>query len=171
MPDLLDSRLKRAGVVLFAALLWVAFGGCVDDALAPSGMWSTAGTPAPGAFVTVPAGTWMGVRTSSALSSEAVHAGDAWSGVLISRVRVGHRSVLETGDRVAGVVTCVRGFSAGARALLDLEVVGVRTRQLDVALDAGMDAMTAARGYPVLLRPGTVLFFTVNQPVSLSIER
>jgi hypothetical protein len=47
----------------------------------------------------------------------------------------------------------------------------VRTRQLDVALDAGMDAMTAARGYPVLLRPGTVLFFTVNQPVSLSIER
>lgn len=153
-------------------LQWLALTtfGCVDNPGRREAMWSTAGMQAPGTFVTVPAGTWLAVRVTSGLSSEAAHAGDTWSGVMIGQVRVDHRTVLQPGDRVAGVVTCARGFSSDARALLDLEVVEVRTRALEFALDAGMDAMTAARGYPVLLKPGTVLFFTLDRPVSLSVE-
>lgn len=97
--------------------------------------------------------------------------GDAWGGVLIGSVNVGRRRVMSRGDRVRGIVTCARGITYGPHALLDLGVVGVRVHDRDIPLEADTEALAASGGSAVLLKPGTVLFFTVNQPVAMRLER
>jgi hypothetical protein len=203
--------MKRTMVIAALATIMTLplLGGCREGRVADSGHGL-----AP--RMTVPSGTHLTVRLASGVSSETAHVGDAWSGVVVSPVRVDGHEIMAAGAEVRGTVTGAQGARRGSRAMLDVAieevVVDGRTVSLPAATDAviagsprarnlgaiaggaaagaligkavGGDGKDAAiggliggatatavvaktKGYQVVLKPGTVLEFTVSEDVAM----
>ena len=78
-----------------------------------------------GPAVVVEYGSFMHVTVSNAMSSESLHAGDAWTGTLHEDVTVGSNVAFPAGSVVHGTVKDVKPAKAGDRALLALELESV----------------------------------------------
>jgi len=168
--------------------------------------------------IEVPSGTALRVRLTSTVDSDRAHAGDGWSGVVVSSVRVRDHEVIPAGTPVRGVVTGAREAHRGTRARLDLAVRSVSLDGRRVAVSAGAPAViaksprarnlgaiaggtaagaliggavggdghgalvgglvggaaatgavAASKGYQVVLPAGTVMVFSLEEPVAIRV--
>jgi len=80
----------------------------------------------------IPSGTTIKVRSTTALSSKTAHTGDNWSGTLASDVKSGGKVVAHRGDSVEGKVT--KAESSGRLSkpgVLALEVTSVNGKSVN----------------------------------------
>jgi hypothetical protein len=157
-------------------------GACMQDgtegAYGSSSLWSAQ-------RLVLPAGTTLAVRLASRLHSQIAAPGDSWTGSLVLPVLVERRTLLPAGTWVHGNVIDARKPSGAGGAMLDLEISSVSVGGRDVRLDASADevladppndavvAMAGAspRGAPLVLKPGTVMTFTIEESVAVRYER
>lgn len=159
-------------------------GACMED--------ETGGSYAsPSHWVTqrlvLPAGTSLSVRLDSRLHSQIAGPGDSWTGQLAAPVFVAGRVLLPTGTWVHGNVIEARKPSRPEGAMLDLEICSVTLDGRDLKLDASADQVLAVapqvpgamavpavmdpRTAPLVLQPGTVMTFTIEESVAVRCER
>ncbi len=135
----------------------------------------------------LPAGTTLHVRLASRLHSQIAGPGDSWTGTLVAPVTVEGRTLLPAGASVHGNVIEARKPGGVGGAMLDLELRSVSLGGQDVSLDASADqvvsasseegssvAVTAAvdpRTAALVLQPGTVMTFTIEESVAVRYER
>jgi len=142
-------------------------------------------------------GTVITVRLDQTLSSEHARRGQHWVGVIASPVVVNTHLLVPKGSRVEGEVVSVRPASDGTPGIVHLTAssVIVDGRETTLAADAGPviagtarainlgasdgdDALADAddasmqdgahsRNEPLVLRPGTVMGFMLNESVLL----
>lgn len=156
-------------------------GACMEDqsggSYASDSHWSSR-------RLVLPAGTSLAVRLVSRLHSQIAQPGDSWTGVLVAPVRVEERTILPAGTYVHGNVVESRKPIAGA--MIDLEISSVSLDGRDVRLDASADQVLAAHSSndvvavpavvdpsapPLVLQPGTVMTFTIEESVVVRNER
>jgi hypothetical protein len=136
------------------------------------------------------AGTTLHVRLASrlhSLHSQIAGPGDSWTGTLVAPVTVEGRTLLPAGTSVHGNVIDARKPGDVGGAMLDLEIRSVSLTGQDVGVDASADqvfsadseersgvAVTAAvdpRTAALVLQPGTVMTFTIEESVAVRYER
>jgi hypothetical protein len=99
--------------------------------------------PAPDPGVTVPEGTAIEISVDAQLSSEFVHEGDAWTGVVKSPVVIGTAAPIPAGSAVHGVISAVQPAEKGERAFLVLSVSSVTVNGSSYEIQAGADSIIA----------------------------
>ena len=132
-------KLHRTGLAL-AALLGATFWlvtGC-----SPAGQSSTAASST-AASHSIPAGTHIQVRLGSSLSSETAHVGDGWQGTVAASVVAPDGARIPAGSSVSGRVAAVTAAQRGARAMLRLELTGIRADGEEHAVTASANAVIA----------------------------
>jgi hypothetical protein len=157
-------------------------GACMKDetegAYGSSSLWSAQ-------RLVLPAGTTLAVRLASRLHSQIAAPGDSWTGSLVLPVLVDRRTVLPAGTWVHGNVIDARKPGGAGGAMLDLEITSVFVGGQDVRLDASADevladppndaivavASASPRGAALVLQPGTVMTFTIEESVAVRYER
>src|SRR5262245_2495844 len=177
------NRTTLAHIGLLAIVLGT--GACMEDqsggSYASETHWSSR-------RLVLPAGTSLAVRLASRLHSQIARPGDSWTGRLVAPVTVEGRTLLPAGTYVHGNVVESRKPIAGA--MNDLEITSVSLDGRDVRLDASADQVLAANqanrqanravaipavvdpgGPPLVLQPGTVMTFTVEESVVVRNER
>lgn len=132
------GRWNAAGMALLVLPL---LSGCMhSDASNGSSM---AALPGMTRWASVPTGTPLTVRFTSAITSENARVGDGWTGMVVSPVMIGSDEIVPAGSEVRGVVTGVRPAARGTRAMLDLDVRSVIVDERPRALLAGTEALVA----------------------------
>jgi hypothetical protein len=81
--------------------------------------------PAEAPSVTVPTGTQVDITVDAQMSSEFVHQGDAWTGVVKQAVVIGTAAPIPAGSTVHGVVSSVQPAEKHERAFLVLSVSSI----------------------------------------------
>lgn len=104
---------------------------------------SPAPAPAQSAGVTVPEGTAIGITVDAQLSSEFVHEGDAWTGVVKEPVVIGQTAPIPAGSAVHGVISAVQPAEKGERAFLVLTVSSITVNGTSYDIHAGADSVIA----------------------------
>jgi hypothetical protein len=142
-------------------------------------------------------GTVITVRLSETLTSETARRGERWVGTIASPVVVNTHLMVPRGSRVEGQVVTVRRAKNGSPGIVHLAATSVIVDGRETTLEAdagpviagtpraynlgsgedgyeeGLDAAASVndgmrvRGEPVVLRPGTVMGFMVNESVLL----
>jgi hypothetical protein len=173
------NRTTLAHVGLLALVLGT--GACMEDqsggSYASESHWSSR-------RLVLPAGTTLAVRLASRLHSQIAQPGDSWTGRLVAPVEVEGRALLPAGTYVHGNVVESRKPALGA--MIDLEISSVSLDGQDLRLDASADQVLAApRANGVIavpamvdpsapnlvLQPGTVMTFTIEESVVVRNER
>ena len=173
------NRTTLAHVGLLALVLGT--GACMEDqsggSYASESHWSSR-------RLVLPAGTTLAVRLASRLHSQIAEPGDSWTGMLVAPVNVEGRTLLPAGTYVHGNVVESRKPALGA--MIDLEISSVSLDGQDVRLDASADQVLAANqangivaapavvdpsAPPLVLQPGTVMTFTIEESVAVRNER
>ena len=93
--------------------------------------------------VMVPAGTPMDITVNAKMSTETVHAGDPWSGVIKDAVVVGTAAPFPAGSTVSGVVEAAKPAQKGDRAMLLLSVHSITVDGKSHTISATSDSMIA----------------------------
>jgi hypothetical protein len=175
--DMMTRRRCAVAVVLVVGLAGVS--GCLLRADGEGGGGATSGADGSwvSAVATVPAGTPLAIRLTTGISTETARVGDRWSGAVVNSVSIGSRDVIASGSPVHGVVTVVHGAEPGARAILGLAVQGVivagqsqGVSAITVPVVAGSSharSLGVVAGGAAVLKPGTVMMFTVREPVTV----
>lgn len=168
-------RHPSRNLVIVLAILCAFMTGCTS---ADSGDASAGGLARvfKNSHVTVPAGAQVSVRLTQSISSESAKNGDRWVGTLTSPVSVEGRQVIPAGATVEGVIVAAEEAQRGSRARLELGVrsveVGDRKESLQASSEAvvagstrarNLGAIAASKGYPVVLKTGTVMTFSVSR--------
>jgi len=99
--------------------------------------------PAESPSVTVPEGTGIEITVDAQLSSEFVHEGDAWTGVVKSPVVVGQAAPIPAGSAVHGVISAVQPAAKGERAFLVLSLSSITVNGSSYDIHAGADSIIA----------------------------
>jgi len=171
------NRTTLAHVGLLVLVLGT--GACMEDqsggSYASESHWSSH-------RLVLPAGTTLAVRLASRLHSQIAEPGDSWTGMLVAPVDVEGRTVLPAGTHVHGNVVESRKPALGA--MIDLEISSVSLDGQDVRLDASADQVLAANqsnvavpavvdpsAPPLVLQPGTVMTFTIEESVAVRNDR
>lgn len=174
-------RSTTARIGLLALVLGT--GACMEDetggSYASPSHWSSR--------LVLPAGTTLSVRLASRLHSQIAAPGDSWTGSLVLPVLVERRTLLPAGTSVHGNVIDARKPLGNGGAMLDLEITSVSVGGQDVRLDASADQVLAEYGRPneavavvanrsprvapLVLQPGTVMTFTIEESVAVRYER
>jgi len=173
------NRTTLAHVGLLVLVLGT--GACMEDqsggSYASESHWSSR-------RLVLPAGTSLAVRLASRLHSQIAEPGDSWTGMVVAPVIVEGRTLLPGGTHVHGTVVESRKPSLGA--MIDLEITSVSLDGQDVRLDASADQVLATNqggravavpagvnpsAAPLVLEPGTVMTFTVEESVVVRNER
>jgi hypothetical protein len=173
------KRTTLAHVGLLALVLGT--GACMED---QSGGSYASDSHWPTRRLVLPAGTTLAVRLASRLHSQIAEPGDSWTGRLVAPVSVAGSTVLPAGTYVHGNVVEARKPARGA--MIDLEISSVSLDGQEVRLDASADQVLAANqgsgamavpavvapsAAPLVLEPGTVMTFTIEESVLVSTER
>ena len=164
--------------------LLLGTGACMEDesggSYASPSHWSSQ-------RLVLPAGTTLSVRLASRLHSQIAAPGDSWTGSLVLPVQVERSTLLPAGTWVHGNVIDARKPQGAGGAMLDLEITSVSLGGQDVPLDASADevvsdsrpsseasfavASPSSHGAPLVLQPGTVMTFTIEESVAVRYER
>jgi len=147
-------------------------------------IWSSGGLSGLAHRPLAPDGMPLTVRLTSIVSSASARIGNRWTGIVVRPLAIGPRGVIPAGTPVRGVVTGASEAGPGSRAMLELAVqdfiIGGRTRPLSAVtgplMAGGPRALHLARigGRPghgrdndVVLKPRTVMVFTLDQRIAL----
>jgi len=132
-------RIVRASRWLGALSLLAMSSGCFDSAANPGTDGS--GPRPPGIFESgpsrqIPAGTFIDVTVMQTLSTERVHAGDPWQGVVARPVIAFGRETLPRGCRVEGRVMVAQPAAPGRDAKLQLTLDSIYSDTGSLSLTA-----------------------------------
>jgi hypothetical protein len=178
--------MRKRSTFAHVGLLALVFatGACMEDqtggSYASASHWSSR-------RLVLPAGTTLSVRLASRLHAQVAAPGDSWTGMLVAPVLVEGRTLLPTGTCVHGNVIEARKPGRADGAMVDLEISSVTLDGQDVRLDASADevvdassgqqnavavpAVMGLRATPLVLQPGTVMTFTIEESVAVRYER
>lgn len=178
----MSKRMTTAHVGLLALVLGT--GACMQDE--SGGSYASASHWSPRRVV-LPAGTNLSVRLESRLHAQIAAPGDSWTGTLAFPVLVDGRTLLPAGTWVHGNVIESRKPGQAGGAVLDLEITSVSLDGEDVRLDASADEVLADPSQPnesvatvaamnphtapLVLEPGTVMTFTIEESVAVRYDR
>lgn len=109
----------------------------------PSSKPKTPSAPAAAPTVTVPSGTAVDIAVDAQMSSEFVHQGDAWTGVVKQAVVIGTAAPIPAGSTVHGVVSSVQPAEKHERAHLVLSVTTIEVNGRSYEVSAEPESVIA----------------------------